>query len=291
LPVIGPVYRFTQASVHAPGFYAKASVAALAARYWELIDVNTRSTVLLVVLAHLACAVLLFQQFRPADRGAAPAGHGTMGGADLDILACATILLPAIMFLLARVATGSLNTRYFYSAVLGFSLLAVKGLRRLPYSDFVALGLLLPLMGYLTHDIMGRIAANRTPDARVAIVQNSPEQLPVVVTEASDFFELSESAPRAVRDRLVYVAMPAGLSSPDPEPELIAWRWKKVFSAMPVFHAEEWSARERRYYALCTSGSREGLTDWLIGSRPVSVALRTGSLWLLEIGSPQGVSR
>jgi hypothetical protein len=76
--------------------------------------------------------------------------------------------------------------------------------------------------------------------------------------------------------------MPAGFTSPDPEPELIAFQWKQVLKDAPIFRAEDWFAQTPRFYVLCTSGAREGMTNWLIQHAAVTVAVRESSFWLLE---------
>jgi hypothetical protein len=282
-PVIGPIYRLTHASIHAAGYYAKPTLGALFAKLLELV-VGQRS--LAVLLALVCLALGLLRQCQPPSgpaRNRPDAVDDSTALSNLDILAFAALTLPFTTFIFALAVTGSFNTRHFYAAVLGISLLAARALRQFRYANGVSFFVLLLIVATFANNTL-RGAPGEDP--RIAVAERSPEHLPVVLGDASDFFELRESAPPGLRDRLVFVGMPAGFSSPDPEPEMVAWIWKGILKDMPVFHAEDWFAGAPRFYVLCTGGNREGLTDWLIHHATVTVARRESGMLLLEVKEP-----
>jgi hypothetical protein len=181
--------------------------------------------------------------------------------------------------------TGVLNTRYFYSATLGFSVLAALALRRLPYANALAIALVASMA--LGSAARGMSHADQS-DTRLELLGRAMESLPIVVAEGSDFFELMESAPPEVRRRLVYADMPAATPNPDPEPQKMVDAWKPFRPELRVLRIEEVLTRHRRFYLLCTGGGREAVTDWIAQHANTRALARSGNAWLFEVGgSPQ----
>jgi hypothetical protein len=199
------------------------------------------------------------------------------------MVALAVMLLPVATFFFAEFATRSLNTRYFFSAVLGLSLLFSIAVYRLPFVKPLSAFALIALTVFFYKDHSIRIDE---VDSRLQILTETPKTLPILVSEASDYFELMESAPDPIRRRLVYPEMPQGFQHPDPEPAIIAKFWARYRPELVVVKAEEFFPRTNDFYVLVTGGSREGMTDWLIGHTSVKVVKRDSELLLLEVDSP-----
>jgi hypothetical protein len=280
-PWIGPILRFTHLSANAPGFFAKPSAGAFLAKLQELMT-GDRMLPVLVVFVSMAPICLLVAHFTQAHRASwmrPESGGNTTAIRHLDILAFSSLLLPIVTFVFALGVTGGFTTRYVFPSVLGLSILAVRALRHFPFANLVCLCLLPVITADFAYVSLQHA---RIGDPRIAMLSRTPEPLPILLGDASDFFELRESAPPPLRDRLVFAGMPAGFTSPDPEPELIAFQWKQVLKDAPIFRAEDWFAQTPRFYVLCTSGAREGMTNWLIQHAAVTVAVRESSFWLLE---------
>jgi hypothetical protein len=119
-------------------------------------------------------------------------------------------------------------------------------------------------------------------DARITLLSQMAEPLPILIPDAGDFFELTESAPPGLRERLVYSRMPQRVRSPDPEPQLVADNWKRLRPGLAVVPAEVFFPAIARFYVLYTGGQREVLTDALKTHGGLSVAGREGTVWLFR---------
>ena len=285
LPVIAPIFRMTHSSIKAPGFYAPPTVWRLFGLFMGLLRGNDFEQVDLI-LALLLIPLMLVAARSGWSWLAAPFSVPSTGREadlrDLDILTFAALALPFITFAFSVLVTGSFNMRYFLAAVLGLILLAARGLHAL--RDGVQLaGLLLALtvgwvaIGWANDMVMP------VYDPRIALIRHAPEQLPVVLPSATDFFSLSEAAPPDLRSHIAFVGMPGGLSSPDPEPELLARNWKAAIPSLAVYTGDQWFEKTKVFYVLYTSDPREGLTDWLLAHAQTQIIAHAGSIWLLRV--------
>lgn len=127
---------------------------------------------------------------------------------------------------------------------------------------------------------------DRATSQRISFLHVATEPIPILVPSASDFFVLHESAPKDLQERISFVGMPAGLFSPDPEPELVARNWKAVLPELRVYTADAWFHQFKNFYLLYTSDSREALTSWVLFRSKTRVVAHQGSTWLFEITMP-----
>jgi hypothetical protein len=89
-----------------------------------------------------------------------------------------------------------------------------------------------------------------------------------------------------LEERISFVDMPAGLSQPDPEPELVARNWKAAVPELRVYTAETWFSQFKNFYLLYTSDPREALTSWVLFRAKTRVVAHQGTTWLFEITMP-----
>jgi dolichyl-phosphate-mannose-protein mannosyltransferase len=289
-PVIGPIYRMTHASVSAPGFYDRPSVPALMGGAFDLAK-GTYIEQVLIAISLLLLPLLLRQDLLSAkakDR-IFLTDSPKEDFRDVDLIAFAALTLPILMFALASLVLGTFNTRYFVACVLGLALLAVRGLHALRGGVLLA-SILLTTMTVLYVYGYGRppmvLYLRSATSQRIAFLQHATKPIPILVPSASDFFMLQESAPKDLQARVSYVGMPAGLFSPDPEPELVARNWKAAVPELRVYTADEWFNRFKNFYLLYTSDAREGLTSWLLFRAHIRVIAHQGPTWLFEIAMP-----
>jgi hypothetical protein len=275
-PVIGPIYRNIRMSTGAPAFYATPTIDALAIMTADVLAGDEARYFLIALGCFLVLAAVIAWR-RPDATSVDP-----IRSADFDIVALGALALPAISFVFAYFVTRSLSDRHIYTAVLGASIALAWAVRRLPGAGAACL----VLMGLVVFRQANPLAAIEVgEDARIAMTRQASEPLPIVIPEAGDFFDFREQAQPPLRDRIVFMRAPAGLVSPDPEPELIATFWKRFIADLPVVSAEDFLARTPKFYVLYTSSWREGLTDWLIQHGRVRVIAHEAGLWLLEVES------
>ena len=272
-PVMGPIYRTTHASTSAPGFYARPTVSALVLKSIALF----LSPGVCLVILFLGLVVLVCTLVRKSPRVAAP--NGNASGEDYTIALIAISLFPLITFLFAALVTRSFNTRYFFAASMALSLAGARLLRRSNSARYVSsAGLILVCLLWAAH---ARAAIGHRDD-RLELVRHTPDALPIVSGDASDFFELLERAPAPVRDRLVFVAMPLGQESPDPEPELVASKWKRLRPELAVVPAAHFFCEAQTFYLLKTPSRREGMTRWLEHHGGLALVSASGDSSLLQ---------
>jgi hypothetical protein len=285
-PMILPIYRFIHASTGAPAFHAKPTLGALRDKFSELMVPGAMSAFAVGFLCLAATLLVLSPLIRrtPMWWGPDAKSDREPRASNLNRVAFAAIMLPIITFLFSVLVTKSFNTRYFFAAVMGLSLLVTQALRRIPSANLVSLC----LVGAIVLGLAPRYSSGRTSseDPVLALLRRTPQPLPILVTEASDFFVLVESAPPDVRNRLVYVAMPKGLQNPDPEPQVYANLWKRFRPDLAVFSAEDFFSRIPSFYVLCTESRREAMTDWLKAHGGLSLSDRDPPPnWLFEADS------
>lgn len=289
-PVIGPIYRVTHASVNAPGFYDRPSVSALMVSFFDLVK-GTYLEQVLIVIALLLLPLLLVPKLLPAEAKLRIllTDLPKKDFRDLDLIAFAALMLPILMFALASLVLGTFNSRYFVACVLGLSLLAVRGLHALKGGVFLT-SVLLSTMTILYVCGYGRpstvVDLRSAMSERIAFLNVATKPIPIVVPSASDFFMLHESAPENLQSRISFVAMPAGLLRPDPEPELVARNWKAVLPELRTYSAETWFSQFKNFYLLYTSDPRESLSSWIIFHAKTRVVAHQGTTWLFEITMP-----
>jgi hypothetical protein len=289
-PVIGPIYRLTHASVNAGGFYDRPSIPTLMLGFSDLVKGTYLEQVLIVISLLLLPLLLLPDLLSPEVKNRILLTDlAKKDFRDLDLLAFAALMLPILMFALAIMALGAFNTRYFVACVLGLSLLAVRGLHALK-GGVLLTSILLTTMTILYVSGYGRplpvINLRRAISQEIAFLNVATKPLPIVVSSASDFFMLHESAPKDLEERISFVDMPAGLSQPDPEPELVARNWKAAVPELRVYTAEMWFSQFKNFYLLYTSDPREALTSWVLFRAKTRVVAHQGTTWLFEITMP-----
>jgi hypothetical protein len=282
LPLIIPLYRSTHVSVHSPGFYAKPTLGKLFAFCVQILmgsGTEQVELVLLAILVPLALAVTV-PGLRRAASGQLRRGVEAQAGQwrDLDILAFAAFTLPFIAYV-ASIWVGSFNERYFIAATLGVTLLLARGLHAAPRGETISW--VVVIVSSLQLVYAG--ALPQPVDPRVAMVNNAPETLPVLLASGSDFFFLSEALPSGKLHQIAFAGMPPGSSSPDTEPEMIAARWKAAVPSMAIDTWEQWAHRYRTFYVLSSDDPREGLTNWLAVHEHPTLILHDGQCWLFKV--------
>jgi len=246
-PVIAPIYRLTHASTGAAGFYARPSVSALILKYSALVFPSRMAVVL------LAFGLLASVAWLPGGAGARPAERKTVAKGNLDVAAFGALTMPLIVFLFAALVTRSFNSRYFLAAPLGLCLMAGVAMMRIRFANAISAVLIVLCAGLFVYS-----TALIRRDTRLTLLSRIAEPLPILIPDAGDFFELIESAPPAIRERLVYSRMPQGVPSPDPEPQLVADNWKRLRSDLPVVAGGGFSSRQTPGSMYCvTGGPRE----------------------------------
>ena len=195
------------------GFYAKPTLNALLTKFGELFAPERMLYSLLVFLC--LAAFCRYCAADPEDLVPQPRGQGSESdsGGDLALVALGAILLPIVTLVFALLVTRSFNTRYFYAAVLGLSMLVGTALRRMPFGNLVAFCMTLVFTVFFC---AAALRHSGSTDQRIEVIRQARESLPVVVGDASDYFEMMESAPPRMRNRLVYANMPAGFELPRP---------------------------------------------------------------------------
>lgn len=289
-PVIGSLRRFSQASINAPGFYARPSVPALIDNFFYLVKGTYLEQILILIVllllpllfvAHLTSAglkdqILLTDPPKKDFR-------------DVDLIAFAALTLPILMFALGSLVIGQFQARYFVACALGLSLLAVRGLHTLKG------GVLLGCILLLTMTILyvwgyGQPYGVRYLESatfqNIDFVEHATKPIPILVPSARDFYTLYESGPKDLKGRVSFVGNPSGLPPPDPDPELVARNWKAARPELPIFTAETWLSQFKNFYLLYTSDPRENLTSWLLFRARIRVVAHQGSTWLFEITMP-----
>jgi hypothetical protein len=282
LPVIGPIFHLTHASINAPGYYAKPGVDALIGSLYTVLE-GTNVQKLLVVAALLLIPLFLVGQ-KVIHGRRAPFLFGQPNGKrssfqDLDILIVAAFALPFVAYGSAVLILGTLNARYFLGVVLGLVLLVARGLSAFSAGPRVASVLLVvTLVG-----LIATVEKGQGVDPRATLVERAVRPLPIVVPSGSDFMGLSEELPPKFARRVAFVEMPVGTPSPDPEPELVLRYWKAAVPSLPVYSASTWFRKWQTFYLLDTFNTREGLTAWLIAHGRVRVVAFDGPDLLLMV--------
>jgi hypothetical protein len=291
-PVIAPIYRWTHANSAAAHYYAKPTIMALLGNTTEMVATFWLSTGLLALVCGAALLEVLLPQraILPGQNYNAQNDKGQYNDDywKLIIIGVAATALPLLTFIFAREVTGVFNTRYFYAAVLGFAVLGAHYLRRLPNVGTISFILIGVMSGVLSRQAyvgtrVGNLPNSGANNSKVSLAIHAPGDLPIVVPDGSDFFELMEYAPATLRQRLVYVDLPVGLTQPDPEPQVMVHAWKPYRSDMNVLSAEEFFGSNRRFYVLFTGYAREGLSAWLFQHYVFRVVDRTSKFWLFEV--------
>ena len=293
-PVIGPLRRFSQASINAPGFYARPSVPALINSFFYLVKGTYLEQILILI------ALLLLPLLFVADlMSAGLKDHILLTDSpkkdfrDVDLIAFAALTLPILMFALGSLVIGQFQARYFVACALGLSLLAVRGLHTLKGGILLGCILLLTMTtlyacGYGRSSTLSDLSW--ATHQRIAFLQHATKPIPILVPSGSDFFMLQESAPKDLQARVSFVGVPSGISSPDPDPELVARNWKAALPELRVYTAETWFNQFKNFYLLYTSDSREGLTSWLLFRGKLRVIAHQGPTWLFEVTMPDQAS-
>lgn len=270
LPLIAPIYHLTQSSVAAPAFYARPTFSALFQRYAELFLKPS-----LVWGSLLALYLIIWEALRPSHSANQESAARPRMPFECAAAALAALALPLITFAFTSLVTHSFNARYFIAAPLGVVIIAAFLLSQSAGERRICTVLCCSCLLLFTGSAM-----IRQPDPRLELLAKTPESLPIVVGDASDFFELIESSPVKIRQRLAFVGMPAGLQSPDPEPQMLAEKWAAQLPGLAVFRGDEFLAGSPRFYLLCTQSPREGLTDWLRLHGQLTVVDRSQHEWL-----------
>jgi hypothetical protein len=249
-PVIKAIYDNTHGSAVAAGYYASPTPSALVLKYIELCDQPGLLFVLLAFCLASAAATLFAAPERAAPAPVAP-GNTAM-------IALGALLLPAVTFVFSLLLGSAFNARYFIAATLGLGLSAGMVMTRLPHGRRLSAWLAAAcILAFALSSLMS------FEDRRLSVLGRAPEPLPVLTPFASDFFELSESAPPDIRRHLVYAGMPHRLQNSDLEPQRIAAAWKQIRPELQVFQPEEFLRKTPEFYVLCTGTPRESLTVWL----------------------------
>jgi hypothetical protein len=281
LPVIGPIFKMTHASVHAPGYYARptffrligSSISISLGTGMELIEI---AMVLLVFIVPILAGHARSPEFDPTGKlpiGAVP------GFRDIYILVLAAFALPLIAFVASVLVIGTFNERYFLGVALGVVLLMASGQAHARGGVVLSIVLTLASASYFV-----RMSFAKPEDhPLVALTRCMPERLPVIVPSASDIYILSEALPAELQHQISFVGVPPGLQSPDPEPELIARNWKAAVPAMSIYTWQQWSQKSKAFYLIDNLDGREGLADWLIAHERVRVAAHLGQYRLLRV--------
>jgi hypothetical protein len=263
------------AASSAPAFYARPTATALIDAYQELLAPPGWG-----MLVALAAVLFLAVRFV----GASPQESSNQGGFSPgeSALAIALILFPILVFVLARLFTHTFHIRYTLPTLLGYSIVAALLVSLLPHATNLARALSLLLLLIMVVAAI-RELGHHWQSVEVDLLQSAGTDFPIVVSEGKGFIELRQNAPPVLRDRLVYLTSPAGVSNPDPTNENIVTNWAAVYP-LPVYPAREFLAAHRAFMLYHTGASSQTITDWLSkNASNVAVAGHKEDKWLFLV--------
>lgn len=184
------------------GWLFGVSTAAPGAAPW-----TTLVILLLPAAILLGVGMLLFRSLR-----AKTGEHATF---HLDILVAGILLTPLVMLFATKLNHTGLIPRYLLPTILGVALGAGYGLSLLSKKVVGLVGVLLLFciaiqeVGFwFSYYEAYQLGLNTQPYGVTLIQSAGHSELPVVVSEGHDYLELNHYAPRAVGQRLVFVAAP-----------------------------------------------------------------------------------
>jgi hypothetical protein len=276
-PVIAPIYQTTHSATSSPGYYAKPQPAAFL-RIMEVDLINPRTTYLIWGLM-LVCGVYWLIRSMVSGGGWSAQFREARGRTDdLALAALGSLLFPFLMYAVGALFTGGFNGRYTYILVLGLSVVMAQFVSVLPRADWLALGLLVSV-GICYY---ASIPHETAPDPRMQVLAAATADIPIVTSEASDYFELQENAPRELLPRVFYSVMPVGVQNNDYDPERLAIAWKR-FRPMQVVVPEQFFAQHPHFYLLYPGYDRERMTAFVTHHANTVVVARAGIVRLFEV--------
>ena len=276
-PVIAATHQTTVTAAASSGFYAHPSIGNLASTLCRMLTPPLLTLFLWIFLWIVAIRLIR----RPSPQAPAPQSANSPDASAahrIDLAAAGALFYPLIVFAIAASITHVFNGRYTYIFILGLSVLIAHAIRRAPAADHLCFQLTL-----LTVLLFCLPAVGPQTDPRVELMQAAQKSLPILASEATDFFELQESAPPSLRSRIFYSQMPVGVPNNDYDPERIAIAWK-AFRPLQVVRAEQFFAQNPHFYLLYLSSDRERIGSWILERASVTCVAHTGPYYLLEVG-------
>lgn len=228
-PLASHLATFNAGDSLATGYYATPTVARfLDAVFYVIGGGETGMLLLLAALPIMAIAYRVAPAGPPLPAAATPIAIRPAAGLPrLEIVIIALCALPVITFMFSVLVTKSFNARYMVAGALLPGIAAAYLLDKSPQRRVVSLTLVPLVFAVLVHRAFG---PDPIADA-LAVLQKAKPPFPIVVGEGLLYIELMEAADAGTRSRLVYLARPAGSSSPDPTNDNMVTR-------MAAFHPD-----------------------------------------------------
>jgi hypothetical protein len=257
LPLLAPLHRIGASYSAGPRFFGAVTPWAAASLLVNLVWTPG--------VIFMASGILLTALFSGAGKQWKP-----MPVRDLDIIVAGCLVLPLLTYIFAKFVTHILSERYFFESAMIASLGAALLLNRLPIPVRASAGLLGLAM------VIFAFGSLEPVDSRNSLLSEAKRELPIVVANGSDFFELTDAMPKAMRDRLVFMTTPEGVIAPDPSAERIAAVWKPWYPSLRFVQAEDFLRENQEFYLLAT-GKVEGITHWILNHGALSMVDYNGS--------------
>jgi hypothetical protein len=189
----------------------------------------------------------------------------------LDVLTCGAILLPLFMLSATRVAHTGLIPRYLLPTILGLVLGAGYGLSLLSTRVVALVGVLLFFCiaiqetGFWLSYHEDRLLMVKAQPSGMALIQSTGHgELPVVVSEGHDYLEFNHYAPRALSQRLTFVADPeAAVAHHRPDTNDRNLLILRDFAPLNVVEYAKFK-NTRREFLLYSDPTAENNPDWFV---------------------------
>ena len=279
LPLIHQFTSFNAGDIHSPSYYGRPTIGFLTHSYTLLFVFEKKHSLLLlsaVIIVLLASALTkLARQRQHEERSLS-----SETSAEFFIVTMVTTFYPLLVFLFARLITGTFNIRYFLIANIGVALATTYvfsrwlNARRVMLPVFIAACAVVFIANPQLSDI---------EPALLSLAAAAPKDLPIVVGEGRIYFELMEFAPDSIKARLHYLTDPPNTKLADPTNENQIKRWYAINPQLQVSTTSEFFQHTKRFLVLHSENSSDALTPWLVKNSLIRRPLvHVGDAWLFE---------
>lgn len=289
-PLMRRVMSITGGYASSAKYFALPSIPRLLTAYADLAFGGKGMSIFCCFLLLLAAA-FFWSRFRGEGFVADRSGDGVnQASLNLEIIMLATVSVPFLVFLFAELVTKAFNERYAIVGTLGFAMLVTMLISRVCLGKAIS-GVLL----FVSIFLLVAAPKRALPSDHYGMeLLSSTGKAPIVVGEGLAFLELEAEAKPELRDRLVYLTLPAGEKSPDSTNEDLVKRWQRFRPDLKVEDPGYFLQANQHFFVLHTNQSTDAITPWLIRSGRLRAKwnLRDDrhdrDVWLLEAG-PESV--
>ena len=274
-------------------YYAKPTPAALVHYYAQLAFWDKKQILFFAATLCVVVAVSGLGRTRLVAGPGSITSSESPAGSPLNyyVITFCIFLFPLLVFVFALLVTKTFNLRYVLAGSLGFSCLIAYALGMASAFRWSA-GLI--LLAACPFALMSTPYPSGGLAEHVNVVKKVPQPYPIVIGEGRVYFELEEAVPGDFKSRLVYVNTPPRAVNPDITNEHLLQRWHQIRPDLNIENADDFFARNPRFYLFHTASSTDVITKWLLERhlivRPVSwhdYGGEYGAGWLFEAEAPQ----